>query len=80
MPKTVTLRLDDDVYESLLNHSEAEKRPLSNYIEMAAMEYARFQEFTDDEEMLDILSNQNLMKRIKKGSKEAKKRKGRIVG
>ena len=80
MPKTVTLRLDDDVYESLLNHSEAEKRPLSNYIEMAAMEYPRFQEFTDDEEMLDILSNQNLMKRIKKGSKEAKKRKGRIVG
>ncbi len=79
MPKTVTLRLDDDVYEDLLHHSEAEKRPLSNYIEMAALEYARHQEFVDDEEMLAILSNQNLVKRIKKGSQEAKKRKGRFV-
>lgn len=80
MPKTVTLRLDDEVYESLLQHSEAEKRPLSNYIEMAALEYARAQEFADDEEMQAILGNRDLMKRLKKGSKEAKKRKGRFVG
>lgn len=80
MPKTVTLRLDDEVYESLLHHSETEKRPLSNYIEMAALEYARVQEFADDEEMQAILGNRDLMKRLKKSSKEAKKRKGRFVG
>lgn len=80
MPKTVTLRLEDEVYETLIQHSEAEKRPLSNYIEMAALEYTRAQEFVDDEEMLAILSNQELLGRIRKGSRDAKKRKGRFVG
>ncbi|OGQ05573.1 MAG: hypothetical protein A2W61_05400 [Deltaproteobacteria bacterium RIFCSPLOWO2_01_44_7] len=79
MPKTITLRLDDEAYESLLKHSEVEKRPLSNYIEMAALEYSRSQEFVDDEEMIAIFSNRALMQRLKKASKEAKKRKGRFV-
>ncbi|OGQ48544.1 MAG: hypothetical protein A3H42_05535 [Deltaproteobacteria bacterium RIFCSPLOWO2_02_FULL_46_8] len=80
MPKTVTLRIDDESYETLLQHSEAEKRPLSNYIEMAALEYARSQEFVDDEEMMALLSNKDLIQRLKKGSTEAKKRKGKFVG
>ena len=79
MPKTITLRLEDDVYETLREHSEAEKRPLSNYIEIAALEYAKTQEFVDDDEMMAILSNEDLMKRIRRGSREAKKRKGRFV-
>ena len=45
MPKTITLRLEDEAYETLREHSEAEKRPLSNYIEMAALEYTKAQEF-----------------------------------
>lgn len=80
MSKTITLRIDDEVYETLLQHSEAEKRPLSNYIEMAAMEYVRAQEFVDDEEMMAILNNRDLVKRLKKGSVEARKRKGKFVG
>ncbi len=80
MHKVVTLRLDDEAYETLLEHSEAEKRPLSNYIEMAALEYTRLQEFADDEEMTAILSNRELVARIQKGSEEARKRKGRFVG
>lgn len=80
MPKTITLRIDDESYETLLQHSEAEKRPLSNYIEIAALEYARSQEFVDDEEMMALLSNKDLIQRLKKGSAEAKKRKGKFVG
>ncbi|MBI4124647.1 MAG: CopG family transcriptional regulator [Deltaproteobacteria bacterium] len=79
MPKTITLRLEDEVYEALREHSEAEKRPLSNYIEMAALEYAKTKEFVDDEEMMAILSNRDLLERIRQGSKEAKKRRGRFV-
>lgn len=79
MAKTVTLRLEDEVYEVLRGHSEAEKRPLSNYIEMAALEYTCVQQFVDDEEMTAILSNQELLKRIQKGSRDAKNRKGRFV-
>lgn len=79
MAKTVTLRIEDEVYETLKEHAEAERRPLSNFIEVAALEYARAQEFADDEEMFAILSDKKLLERLKKSSKQAKKRKGKFV-
>ena len=37
MTKTVTLRLGEDVYEELREAATAERRPLSNLIETAAL-------------------------------------------
>ena len=41
MPKTVTLRLDDEVYKELREAAVAERRPLSNLIETAALARVR---------------------------------------
>jgi hypothetical protein len=52
---------------------------LSNLIETAALAKVREQQFADDAEVAEILANRELMQRIKKGSKEARLRKGRFV-
>jgi len=79
MSKTVTLRLKEDVYNAFIEAAKAENRSLSNLIETAALNKIREQQFVDDAEMADILSDQGLMKRIEKGSREAHLRKGQFV-
>jgi predicted transcriptional regulator len=79
MSKTVTLRLKDEVYRAFLEAAQAENRPLSNLIETAALNKIREQQFVDDVEMAEILADRDLLKRIQKGSREAKLRKGRFV-
>lgn len=79
MSKTVTLRLDPDVYRELKEAAEAERRPLSNLIETAALSRIREQQFVDDVEMAEIRSNEALMKRLRTGSRQAKERRGQFV-
>lgn len=78
MSKTVTLRLKDEIYNIFLEMAKSENRPLSNLIEIAALNKIREQQFVDDVEMAEIFSNQDLLKRIKKGSNEARSLKGPI--
>jgi uncharacterized protein (DUF1778 family) len=80
MSKTVTLRLKEDVYAVFLAAARAENRSISNLIETAALKSVREQQFVDDVEMAEIISDENLVARIKQGSKEAAERKGRFVG
>ena len=79
MSKTVTLRLNDKIYQTFVEAALAENRPLSNLIETAAFAKIREQQFVDNLEMAEILDNQDLIKRLKKGSREARTRKGRFV-
>ena len=79
MTKTITLRLDEDVYEELKEAATADRRPLSNLIETAALARVREEQFIDDAEMAEILSNDNLTRRLKTGSRQARKRQGRFV-
>ena len=79
MAKTVTLRLDDKVYGLFLEVAKAKNRPLSNLIETAALSRIREQQFVDDAEMSEVLANENLLKRMQKGAREAKLGKGRFV-
>ena len=79
MPKTVTLRLKEEVYKAFVEAAQAENRPLSNFIETAAFAKMREQQFADDLEMAEIRANQELIKRINKGSQEARARKGHFV-
>jgi len=77
--KTVTIRLDDDVYEELREAAAAERRPLSNLIETAALARVREQQFVDDAEMAVIRSDERLLERLKAGSADAKARRGQFV-
>ena len=79
MAKTVTLRLDDNAYEELKEAAAAENRPLSNLIETAALARVRENQFVDDAEMAEILSNEALIRRLKEGSRQAAKRQGSFV-
>jgi uncharacterized protein (DUF1778 family) len=79
MSKTVTLRLDDEVYGLFLEAAKAENRTLSNLIVTEALSRIREQQFVDDAEMSAISANENLLKRLQKGAREAKLGKGRFV-
>lgn len=79
MHKTVTLRLKDDIYKIFAETAKAENRSLANLIETAALKNIREQQFVDDVELAEILSNNDLLKRLKQGSSEVQKLKGRFV-
>jgi len=79
MAKTVTLRLEEEVYKVFVEAAKAENRPLSNLIETAALSRIREQQFVDDAEMSEIMANENLLKRLKKGARDAEMGKGRFV-
>jgi len=79
MAKTVTLRLEEQVYKVFVEAAKAENRPLSNLIETAALSRIREQLFVDDAEMSEIMANENLLKRLKKGARDAAMGKGRFV-
>jgi predicted transcriptional regulator len=77
--RTVTLRLDEEVYRELREAAAAENRPLSNLIETAALHRIREQQFASDAEMAEILGNERLVARLRRGSRQAKKAQGRFV-
>jgi hypothetical protein len=69
MSKTLTLRIDEATYNLFKKAAEAEKRPVSNYIEYAALKYMLSDLYVSDEEMEDIMQSYPA---IKKGLDEAK--------
>jgi SOS response regulatory protein OraA/RecX len=79
MAKTVTLRLEEEVYEEFLKAAKAERRPLSNLIETAALQRIREQQFVDDSEMAEILVNERLVKSLQAGSRDARRKRGSFV-
>lgn len=79
MSKTITLRIDDDIYDKFKNHAKIENRSLSNFIETATKKYIDEIDFVDDFEMIEITENELLLKNLKKGSKDAKLKRGRFV-
>ena len=80
MPKTLTIRIDEKTYRSFLKWAEAENRSLANFIETAVKQHIRERDFVDDSEMAEILANEQLIERLRKGSKDAKRKKGTMVG
>ena len=79
MPKTVTLRIDDELLQRIKRHAEMENRSISNFIETATLRYVEETELIDDFEMAEIMSNEKLVKRLKKGSRDAREKRGRFV-
>ncbi len=80
MPKTLTLRIDNETYKTFAKRAKAENRSLSNFIENAVKTHLLEQEFMDDSEMAGILADERLVERMRKGSRDARRRKGHLVG
>jgi predicted transcriptional regulator len=79
MAKVVTLRLDDEVYKAFKTMAAQENRPLSNFIETAALRYINEIEYVDEFEMAEINSNAALHDSIKSGIEDYKNHRGRFV-
>lgn len=80
MPKTITIRLGEEAYRELKRRADATNRAISNLIETAALRYVREADFVSEDEMAGILADEVLVKRLKRGSRDAKARRGRLVG
>jgi len=79
MARTLTVRMDDATYSLVADAAAADNRSVSNFIETAAREKAAAEIFVPEEEMAEIRSNAGLVKRLKRGRREAAARRGRFV-
>ena len=79
MSKTVTLRLDDEVYRKFHALASDDNRSLSNFIQTAALRFVEACELADDFEMAEIKSNAAVNRSIKKGLGDARAGRGRFV-
>jgi uncharacterized protein (DUF1778 family) len=80
MAKTITIRIDDDTYNMIKTAAEGERRSISNFIEYATITYLTEESFVTEGEMIDILSDEKLLKALQAGKKEIEEGKYTIVG
>jgi len=79
MSKSVTLRLNDDLYHLVSTLANIENRTLSNFIETAMLRQIEQSQFADEFEMAEIQSNQELNSSLNRALKDAKAKRGRFV-
>lgn len=61
VPKTVTIRLDEDTYQMIRNAAAGQMRSISNFIEYATLSYLAEEAFVSDDEMSDIAADTELL-------------------
>ena len=76
MAKTITLRVDDNIYNTLKRAADGDRRTISNYIEYATMNYILNSNIVDDIEMNEILF---FKKDLKNGINDIKKGRYKII-
>ena len=79
MAKTISLRLSDEDYQRFLSFARADNRPIANAIETLALRQLEEVVLADFFEMEVIFADEDLQKRLKEGSDQAQKMKGRFV-
>jgi uncharacterized protein (DUF1778 family) len=77
MGKTITLRINDNIYNTLKRAADGDRRTLSNFMEYAALHYVFTNNTVDDDEMNEILLSEN---NLKKGLDDIKKGRYKIIG
>ncbi len=73
MSKTITLRVNDDIYQMIKTAADGQRRNLSNFIEFATLQYLTSTTYVDDAEMELILSDTELLSNLKQGLEDVKK-------
>jgi len=71
--KTVTMRIDDSIYDMIKLAAEGQKRNLSNFIEFATMQYLTSSQFVENDEMAEIMNDKELVKNLMDGLEDFKK-------
>lgn len=71
--KTVTMRIDDSVYEMIKAAANGQKRNLSNFIEFATLQYLTSEQYVDNSEMTEILQDAELVRNLRNGQEDLKR-------
>ena len=71
MTKTITLRLQEDKFQRFKQLAEYDNRSISNFIENVVLRFIEEDEYMDDFENDEILSNKELMDSIQRGYEES---------
>ena len=79
MPKTITLRLSDEIYEKFNRAAAEDKRSIANLIETLALKKLDEDNLADDFEMEEIFSNAGLLKKLEAGHYDAVMKKGKMI-
>ena len=77
MPKTITVRVEEDVYNLFKKAADGQKRTISNYLEYATINYTINETIVDDIEMQEIIG---FSKEIKKGLADINAGRYSVVG
>lgn len=77
--KTLTMRVDDSVYQLFAMAAQGQKRNISNFIEFATMQYLTSSQYVDSSEIADILLDKELTSNLRNGLEDAKSREFTIV-
>lgn len=70
--KTVTMRVDDSIYDMIKLAAEGQKRNLSNFIEFATMQYLTSSQFVENDEMAEIMNDKELVQNLINGLRDFK--------
>ncbi|RPJ09235.1 MAG: CopG family transcriptional regulator [Spirochaetaceae bacterium] len=79
MAKTITIRIEDNVYDLFKTAADGDRRTISNFIEYATLAYLTNDVYVSDEEMNEILNDKDLVNSIKSGKADYKKGKYKII-
>ena len=71
--KTVTMRVDDSIYNMIKLAAEGQRRNLSNFIEFATLQYLTSSQFVEKDEMSEILEDKDLVENLMNGLEDFKK-------
>jgi len=63
MAKTITLRVDDGIYNTIKRAADGDRRTMSNFVEQATINYIFTNTVVDDGEMTEILSFEEDLKK-----------------
>ena len=80
MAKVVTVRLSDEDYRKIAAVARLERRPLSNFMTLMVIKGIEEGDYVDAVEMDQILSDKSLLAKLRAGHRDAKQRKGKLVG
>lgn len=70
--KTVTMRVEDSIYQMIKLAANGQRRNISNFIEFATIQYLTSSQYIDNSEMKEILNDKELIQNLELGLKEAK--------
>jgi len=77
--KTVTMRVNDTVYNIIQLAAQGQKRNISNFIEFATMQYLTSAQYVENSEMAEILNDISLIENLKNGMEDVKNKEYTIV-